>query len=67
MNGIGSDEEVQQAVHELLRSQPKDFFLEVSMHFQSAGTLVWNAMETTEKNEAILYLLCLINYEIKNI
>ena len=42
-----SDEEVQQAVHEWLRSQPKDFFLEVSMHFRSAGTLVRNAMETT--------------------
>ena len=39
-----SDEEVQQAV----RSQPKEFFfLEVSMHFRSAGTLVWNAVETT--------------------
>ena len=25
----------------------KTFFLEVSMHFRSAGTLVWNAMETT--------------------
>jgi len=23
------------------------FFLEVSMHSRSAGTLVWNAMETT--------------------
>jgi hypothetical protein len=23
------------------------FFLGVSMHFWSAGTLVWNAMETT--------------------
>jgi histone-lysine N-methyltransferase SETMAR len=41
------DEEVQHAVHEWLRSQPKDFFLEVSMHFRSAGTLVWYAMETT--------------------
>ena len=25
----------------------KTFFLEVSMHFRSAGTLVWNVMETT--------------------
>jgi hypothetical protein len=25
----------------------KNFFLEVSMHFWSAGTLVWNTMETT--------------------
>jgi hypothetical protein len=42
-----SDEEVQQAVRESLRSQPKDFFfLEVSMHFRNAGTLVWNAVET---------------------
>jgi histone-lysine N-methyltransferase SETMAR len=42
-----SDEEVQQAVHERLRSQPKDFFLELSMHFRSAETLLWYAMETT--------------------
>ena len=43
-----SDEEVQQAMHEWMHSQPKYFFfLEVSMHFPSAGTLVWNAMETT--------------------
>ena len=28
-----SDEEVQQVVHEWLHSQPKEFFLEVSMHF----------------------------------
>jgi len=41
-----SYEELHKAVHEWLHSQPKDFFLEVSMHFQSAGTLVWNAMET---------------------
>jgi len=40
------DEEVQQAMHEWLRFQPKEFFLEVSMRFGSAGTLVWNAMET---------------------
>jgi len=46
-----SDEEVQQAVHEWLHYQPKEFFLEVSMHFRSAGTLVWNAIETTQKNE----------------
>ena len=42
-----TEEEVQQAVHEWLRSQPRLFFLEVSMHFRSAGTLVWYAMETT--------------------
>jgi len=42
-----SDKEVQQAVHEWLHSQPKAFFLEVSTHFRSAETLVWNAMETT--------------------
>jgi len=42
-----SNKEVQQAVRVWLRSQPKDFFLEVSTHFQSNGTLVWYAMETT--------------------
>jgi len=41
------------------------FFLEVSMHFRSAGTLVWNAIETTWKNDVIVYLMCSINYEIK--
>jgi histone-lysine N-methyltransferase SETMAR len=43
------------------------FFLEVCMHFRSAGIIVWYAMETTQKNEVIVYLLCSINYEIKNI
>jgi len=43
-----SDDEVQQAVREWLPSQPKYFFfLEVSMHFRSAVTLVWYTMETT--------------------
>jgi len=41
-----SDEEVQQAVHKWLHSQPKEFFLEVYVHFRRAVTLVWNAMET---------------------
>ena len=41
------------------------FFLEVSMHFRSTGTLVWYALETTEINEVIVCLLCSINYEIK--
>ena len=43
----------------------KNFFLEVSMHFRNAGTLVWNAVETTWKNEVTVYLLCSKNYEIK--
>ena len=42
-----SDKKVQQEVHDWLHSQPRLFFLEVSMHFRSAGTLVRNAMETT--------------------
>ena len=45
----------------------KTFFLEVSKHFRSTETLVWYAMETTKKNEVIVYLLCSISYEIKNI
>jgi hypothetical protein len=68
MNGIRSDENLQQAVHDWLLSQTKEFFfLEVSVHFLSAGTLVWNVMETTQKNEVIVYLLCSVNYEIQNI
>jgi hypothetical protein len=62
-----SDEEVQQAVQEWLRSQPKIFFIEASMHFRNAGTLVLHALETTQKNEVVVYLLYLINNEIKNI
>jgi histone-lysine N-methyltransferase SETMAR len=42
-----SDKEVQQAVSEWLCSQPKEFFLEVSMHFRNTGTLVLNAVKTT--------------------
>jgi len=42
-----SDEEVKKVVHEWLYSRPKEFFLEVSMHFQRAGTILWNAVETT--------------------
>jgi len=41
------DKEVQQAVHEWLNSQPKEFFIEASMHFRNAGTLVLHALETT--------------------
>jgi hypothetical protein len=67
MKSFRSDEEVQQAVHEWVRSSQKFFFLEVSMHFRSAGTLVWNAMETTYKNEVIVLILFSINCEIKNI
>jgi len=46
-------------------SQNSFFFLEVSMHFRKAGTLVWNALETTWKNEVTVYFLCSINCEIK--
>jgi histone-lysine N-methyltransferase SETMAR len=42
-----SDEEVQQAVHEWLRSQLKDFFIEASIQFRNAGKLVLHALETT--------------------
>jgi hypothetical protein len=68
MNGIRSDEKVQQAVHDWLRSQPKESFSRgIHALFLSAGTLVWNVMETTQKNEVFVYLLCSVNYEIKNI
>jgi histone-lysine N-methyltransferase SETMAR len=41
-----SDEEVQQVVHEWLRRQPQEFFLEDSIHFVNAGGPVLNEMET---------------------
>jgi hypothetical protein len=68
MNGIRSDEKCSSRRYTIgCALNQKNLFLEVSMHFVSAGTLVWNIMETTEKNEVIVYLLCSINYEIKNI
>jgi hypothetical protein len=41
-----SDEEVQQAVHEWLRRQPQEFFLEESIHFVNAVGPVLNEIET---------------------
>jgi len=43
----------------------KIFFVEVCMHFRSAGTLVWNTNGDYIKHEISVYLLCQINYEIK--
>jgi hypothetical protein len=63
--GGRSDEEVQQAVHEWLRSQAEEFFIEASVHFRSAGILVLHLLETTYKNEVTVYLLYSINNEIK--
>jgi hypothetical protein len=65
MNGIRSDEKVQQAVNDWLRSQPKESFSRGIHALLSAGTLVWNVMETTQKNEVIVYLLCSIKYDKK--
>jgi hypothetical protein len=67
MNGIRSDEKCSRRYKIGCALNQKNLFLEVSMHFVSAGTLVWNIMETTQKNEVIVYLLCSINYEIKKI
>jgi hypothetical protein len=61
MKSFRSDEEVQQAVHEWLRSSQKNFFLEVSMHFRSAGTQ-WRLHRKMKS----LCTLCSINYEIEN-
>jgi hypothetical protein len=67
MNGIRSDEKCSRRYTIGCALNQNNLFLEVSMHFLRAGTLVWNVMETTQKNEVIVYLLCSINYEIKNI
>jgi hypothetical protein len=67
MNGIRFDEKCSRRCTIGCALNQKNFFLEVSMQFLSAGTLVWNVMETPQKNEVIVYLLCSINYEIKNI
>ena len=64
-----SDEEVQQAVHEWLHSQPKDFFSRVIQALPKC----WNTCMESKRNgdyvenDVIVYLICLINYEIKNI
>jgi hypothetical protein len=67
MNSIRSDEKCSRQFTIGCALNKKNIFLEVSMHFLSAETFVWNVMETTQKNEVIVYLLCSINYEIKNI
>jgi hypothetical protein len=64
MNGIRSEEKCSRLYTIGCALNQKNLFLEVSMDFRSAGTLVWNVMETTQKNEVIVYLLCSINYEI---
>jgi hypothetical protein len=67
MNGIRSDEKCSRRYTIGCALNQKNLFVEVSMHFLRAGTLVCNVMETTGKNEVIVYLLCSINYEINNI
>jgi hypothetical protein len=67
MNGIRSDEKCSRRYTIGCALNQNNLFLEVSMHFLSAEALVWNVIETTQKNEVIVYLLCSINYEIKNI
>jgi len=59
-----SDEEVQQAVHEWLHSQPKDFFFSRGIH---ALPKRWNTC--TERNgdyveKCHVYFMCSINYEV---
>jgi hypothetical protein len=51
MNGIRSEENCSRRYKIGCALNQKNIFLEVSMHFISAGTLVWNVMETTQKNE----------------
>jgi hypothetical protein len=67
MNGIRSDEKCSRRYTIGCALKQKNLFLEVSIHFLIAGTIAWNVMETTHKNEVIVYLLCSINYEIRNI
>jgi len=60
-----SDEEVQQVVHEWLRSQPKDFFSRgIHALTKRRNTCMVRNGDYVE-NEVIVYLLCSINYEIK--
>jgi predicted nuclease with RNAse H fold len=49
MNGIRSDEKCSRRYTIGSALNQKNLFLEVSMHFLNAGTLVWNVMETTQK------------------
>jgi hypothetical protein len=65
MNGMGPTKRCSRWYTVGCALNQKNLFLEVSMHFLSAGTFVWNVMVTTQKNEVIVYLLCSINYEIK--
>ena len=43
----------------------KIFFSRGKRALPKSWNTVWNAMETTQKNEVIVYLSCSINYEIK--
>jgi hypothetical protein len=54
MNGIRSDEKCSRRYTIDWALNQKNLFVEVSMHFLSAGTFVWNVMETTQKNEDIV-------------
>jgi hypothetical protein len=65
MNVIRSDEKCSRRYTIGCALNEKNLFLEVSIHFLSTATLIWNVMETTQKNEVIVYLLFSINYEIK--
>jgi hypothetical protein len=47
MNGIRSNEKCSRRYTIGCALNQKNLFLDVSMHFVSAGILVWNVMETT--------------------
>jgi hypothetical protein len=67
MNGTRFDEMCSRRYTIGCALNQKNLFLEVSMHFLSAVLMVWSVTGSTQKNEVIVYLLCSINYEIKNI
>jgi hypothetical protein len=54
MNGIRSDENCSRRYRIGCALNQKNLFLEVSMQFLSSGILVWNVIETTQKNEGIV-------------
>jgi hypothetical protein len=67
MNGISSDENVQQAVHDCLGSQPKESFSRCIHALPNCWNTCMERNGDYTENEVIVYLLCSINYEIKNI
>ena len=62
-----SDEEVQQAVHEWLHSQPKDIFSRGIHPLPKCWNTCMERSGDYVENYVIVYFMCSVNYKLKNI